>query len=450
MSIKNKLFNLLGFPDPITLERVTRDELPSVFVLPLADKTNEVILTSLTNLNLNLNLNLLENTQSIEDKSIKSMVVDATQYQNEDSFYGLYTSLQHVIKKLSQNARVVFISNTTCNKQTHQESAFIEGLKGFVKSLAKELGRKGITVNLLQIPSDVSKTLESPLGFFLSPESAFISGQALTIKALATNKIADEEVTIETQKQPNEPKLALVTGASQGIGAAIANNLAHKGFKVVGVDINSAQEKLAQLMQDINGEALCLDVSDKSAGKILIDYLQGSNSDKPVKGFDVIVHNAGITRDKTFAKMPEQWWQSTLDINLLSVMNINDYLIAHQGLAPNARIVCMSSMNGIAGQVGQTNYATSKAGLIGYVKAISTDLVEHGITINAVAPGFIETKMTEQMPFITRELGRKMNALAQGGQPVDVAEAVAFFADSENGGVTGQTLRVCGLNFIGA
>tara|TARA_B110000014_G_scaffold264168_1_gene263777 strand:+ start:2291 stop:3631 length:1341 start_codon:yes stop_codon:yes gene_type:complete len=446
MSIKNKIFNLLGFPKPMELERVPKDELPSVFVLPLADKTNEVILTSLSN----LNLNLLENSQSLEDKPIKSMVVDATQYQNEDSFYGLYSSLQQVIKKLSQNARVVFVVSTPCKNQSHQESAFIEGFKGFVKSLAKELGRKGITVNLLQIPSGVSKALESPLGFFLSSESAFISGQSLIINALATNKIATEGVTVESQKQANEPKLALVTGASQGIGAAIAKNLAHKGFKVVGVDMSSTQEKLAQLMQNINGEALCIDVSDKNAGKILIDYLHSSSNKKTVKGFDIIVHNAGITRDKTFAKMPQQWWKSTLDINLLSVMNINDYLIAHQGLAQNARIICMSSMNGIAGQVGQTNYATSKAGLIGYVKAISTDLTEHGITINAVAPGFIETKMTEQMPFITRELGRKMNALAQGGQPIDVAEAVAFFAEPTNGGITGQTLRVCGLNFFGA
>jgi 3-oxoacyl-[acyl-carrier protein] reductase len=107
-------------------------------------------------------------------------------------------------------------------------------------------------------------------------------------------------------------------------------------------------------------------------------------------------------------------------------------------------------MNGIAGQVGQTNYSTSKAGLIGYVESFAGSVSNQGITINAVAPGFIETKMTEQIPFVTREMGRRMNALGQGGKPIDVAEAIAFFADEKSSAITGQTLRVCGLNFIGA
>jgi 3-oxoacyl-[acyl-carrier protein] reductase len=451
MLLKNKIFSLLGFPEPIELVRTPslNETTQAVLAFSLSGSLSGIISSTLTH----LSMEQVDTKKPIEDKSVMAMLVDASQYQGDESFSLLFSEVQRNIKSLKHNARVVFIAKAEHSNMSHQEKAFAQGLVGFTKSLAKELGRKGITVNLLQIDHEESEALASPLGFFLSAESAFISGQSIRVDST-------ERVKLTTQT-PAFKKLALVTGASQGIGAAIASSLARDNFKVVGVDIDAAKDKLVQKMSDLGGDAICLDISSDNAGQVLLEYLKSYNEEisqdkanaaphPSFIGFDVIVHNAGITRDKTLAKMPTQWWESTLDINLLSVIKINNYLLAHQGINTNGRIVCMSSMNGIAGQVGQTNYATSKAGLIGYVKSISAEINDKGITINAIAPGFIETQMTEKMPFITRELGRRMNALGQGGHASDVAEAASFFAQPGNSGVTGQTLRVCGLNFIGA
>jgi len=142
-------------------------------------------------------------------------------------------------------------------------------------------------------------------------------------------------------------------------------------------------------------------------------------------------------------------WDGLVDINLSSEERINDALLDGV-LAENGRIVCVSSLSGIAGNAGQTNYATSKAGVIGMVEALEPVLRERGQTINAVAPGFIETTMTAQMPLALREAGRRMNSLRQGGLPVDVAETVAFFASPAAAGVNGNVVRVCGQSLLGA
>jgi 3-oxoacyl-[acyl-carrier protein] reductase len=164
---------------------------------------------------------------------------------------------------------------------------------------------------------------------------------------------------------------------------------------------------------------------------------------------DIVVHNAGITRDKTLAGMDASRWNAVLDINLVSQQRI-DAALLDGVLNENGRIISVSSMSGIAGNRGQTNYAASKAGVIGRVEALAPSLRKQNITINAVAPGFIETDMTAAMPVAVREVGRRMNSLAQGGQPVDVAEAIAWLAEPDSAGVTGQTLRVCGQNLLGA
>lgn len=167
-------------------------------------------------------------------------------------------------------------------------------------------------------------------------------------------------------------------------------------------------------------------------------------------GGDIIVHNAGVTRDKTLANMPEHWWKMTIDINLSSNERINEALFKDGTINKGGRIICVSSMNGIGGQAGQTNYAASKAGVIGYVQFMADDLMKKDITINAVAPGFIETAMTDAIPPVTREIGRRLNSLSQGGHPVDVAEAIAFFANPASNGVSGNIVRVCGQSIIGA
>jgi len=164
----------------------------------------------------------------------------------------------------------------------------------------------------------------------------------------------------------------------------------------------------------------------------------------------VMVHNAGITRDRTLARMKPERWDAVLEVNLSSQERINDVLL-DQDLIPNGgRLIGVASIAGIAGNRGQTNYATSKAGVIGLVQSMAPVLAGRGITVNAVAPGFIETAMTAKMPLMLREAGRRMNSMAQGGLPVDVAETIAWFASPGSGGVTGNVVRVCGQSLLGA
>ena len=139
-----------------------------------------------------------------------------------------------------------------------------------------------------------------------------------------------------------------------------------------------------------------------------------------------------------------------LGINLIAPQRIDRELFSRKALRENGRIVGISSISGIAGNAGQTNYATSKAGIIGFVEAWAPAVAKQGVTLNAVAPGFIETQMTAAMPIATREAGRRMNSLAQGGLPVDVAETIAWFASPGSAGVNGQIVRVCGQSMIGA
>jgi 3-oxoacyl-[acyl-carrier protein] reductase len=164
-------------------------------------------------------------------------------------------------------------------------------------------------------------------------------------------------------------------------------------------------------------------------------------------GLDVIVHNAGVTKDRTLAKMPEDRWQSLMEVNLIAPERITERLLPL--LRDDGRIVCVSSLSGIAGNAGQTNYATSKAGIIGLVETLAP-VLERGITINAVAPGFIETRMTAAMPIPVREAGRRMNSMRQGGLPVDVAETIAWMASPASSGVNGNVVRVCGQSLLGA
>lgn len=239
-----------------------------------------------------------------------------------------------------------------------------------------------------------------------------------------------------------ENRTAIVTGAARGIGASIAETLTRDGARVIGVDVPQAGEELKRRMSQLRGEALMLDITAPEAAEEIAALLAG--------GVEVVVHNAGVTRDRTIAKMPVERWSEVIEINLESQERINEKLLTQDLLAANGRIVCVSSMSAIAGNAGQGNYAASKAGVIGMVEALAPALAAREATINAVAPGFIETAMTAAMPLAIREAGRRMNSLRQGGLPVDVAEAVAWLASPAAGGVNGSTIRVCGQSLLGA
>jgi len=192
---------------------------------------------------------------------------------------------------------------------------------------------------------------------------------------------------------------------------------------------------------------LTLDVTADDAVDRIAEHLREHYHGSPL---DILVNNAGITRDKLLANMDEGRWDSVVAVNLLAPLRLTEGLFDNGTLAENGRVVGLSSMAGIAGNRGQTNYAATKAGMIGLTDALAPKLGEKGVTINAVAPGFIETKMTEAIPLATREVGRRLNSLYQGGKPVDVAEAIAYFASPASVAVTGNTIRVCGQAWLGA
>jgi 3-oxoacyl-[acyl-carrier protein] reductase len=239
--------------------------------------------------------------------------------------------------------------------------------------------------------------------------------------------------------------VALVTGASRGIGESIAEVLARDGAHVVGVDVPAQEAQLREVTGRLGGSSLTLDITDEDAPDRIAAHLLDEHG-----GVDVVVHNAGVTRDKTLGRMTEDLWRMVIDINLRAPHRINEALFGRQAVRNNGRVVLVSSISGIAGNAGQTNYSTSKAGIIGVVEAYSGPLAERDCTINAVAPGFIETQMTAAMPIATREAGRRMSSLQQGGLPVDVAETIAWFASPASAGVNGNVTRVCGQSLIGA
>jgi 3-oxoacyl-[acyl-carrier protein] reductase len=213
---------------------------------------------------------------------------------------------------------------------------------------------------------------------------------------------------------------------------------------VVGVDVPQAADDLIRLTRELDGDYLTLDITAHDASKRIAQHLAQAHG-----GVDVVVHNAGITRDKRLSNMDDERWSSVLAVNLVAPERITDELLAQKLIRDNGRVVGVASIAGIAGNVGQTNYAASKAGVIGLVDSLEGGL-ENGITVNAVAPGFIETKMTAAVPFATREVGRRMNSLSQGGQPVDVAETIAWLADPASTAVNGNVVRVCGQMMLGA
>ena len=247
------------------------------------------------------------------------------------------------------------------------------------------------------------------------------------------------------KRQPLDGKVAVVTGAARGIGASIADVLARDGATVVCVDIPAAGGPLAEVANRLGGSALQVDVTAPDAGAKIVEHAQSRHG-----GFDIVVHNAGITRDKLLANTDAERWASVVDVNLNSILAMNEALVP--AINEGGHIVNVSSIAGIAGNRGQTNYAASKAGVIGMTASLAQDdeILAKGVTVNAVAPGFIETEMTAKVPFATREVGRLMNSLSQGGKPVDVAETIGWFSWDANRAVTGNTVRVCGQMMLGA
>lgn len=348
-------------------------------------------------------------------------------------------ALGPVLKTLASHGRVVTVSRAATDDQAPALAAARQGVDGALRSLAKEL-RAGSTANGVVLADDVPVTAPGVLGtlrFLLSARSAYVDGQLLPVDSDAGSLPADWE-------HPLASRVAVVTGAARGIGAAIAETLARDGATVIAVDVPAAGEALAGVANRVRGTALQLDVTAEDAGARILEHALTRHG-----RLDVVVHNAGITRDKLLANMTPDRWESVLAVNLAAQLRINEALLTSGDFTDAPRIVSLASTSGIAGNRGQTNYAASKGGVIGMVRATAPLLAAFGGTANAVAPGFIETDMTARMPALTRQVARRLSSLQQGGLPVDVAEAVAFLASPPAGGVVGQVLRVCGQSMVG-
>ena len=368
---------------------------------------------------------------------VRGLVFDASGLGDVQQLDELYRFFHANVRRLSAHGRVLVLGTPPEHCTSLGQTVAQRALEGFVRSLGKEL-RRAITAQLLYVEPGAEAEMDSSLRFFLSRRSAFVSGQVVRIA---------EPVDVPRDilwDKPLTGKRALVTGACRGIGLAIAQVLAGEGAQVVCLDIPAVEAELQSVAASFGGTALALDITAPQTAERLLAFAGEQGA------FDIVVHNAGITRDKTIAKMTEAAWDSVIDVNLSAQERIDDLLLDQNVLHAGGRIIGVSSISGIAGNLGQTNYATSKAGVIGRVQSMMEPLRARGITINAVAPGFIETQMTARIPLGLREAGRRMNSMSQGGQPVDVAETIAWLASPACAGITGNVVRVCGQSLIGA
>ncbi|MGW5051168.1 3-oxoacyl-ACP reductase [Actinokineospora sp. NPDC004072] len=368
-----------------------------------------------------------------------ALVYDASGIDSPEGLRALYDFFHPVIRSVAASGRVVVLGTPPARAGEPGAAIAQRALEGFVRSVGKEL-KRGATAQLVYVEPGAEDRCESTLRFLLSAKSAYVDAQVIRIGAHGGDAPAPQDWAA-----PLAGRVALVTGASRGIGAAIAEVLARDGAELVVLDIPAQGADLAKVANQVGGTALQLDITAADAPAKLVDFLKTRHG-----GVDIVVHNAGITRDKTLAKMTGAAWDAVLQVNLASQLRINAALLESGVLGAGGRVVGVSSIAGIAGNVGQTNYAASKAGVIGMVDACAPGYAERGITINAVAPGFIETQMTAAVPLFIREAGRRMNSMSQGGLPVDVAEAVAWFAAPASGAVTGNVVRVCGQSLLGA
>jgi len=367
-----------------------------------------------------------------------ALVFDATGAQKPADLKAAYEFFHDNISRLKASGRIVLLARTPALEKSLPASVTARAVEGLMRSLGKEIGKRGATANLIYVQSGAESRTDGVLRFLLSSNSAYVSGQAF-------------QVTKAVKAPSNTPvtnvlagKIALVTGAARGIGAATAKRLAAEGAHVICLDVPFDEETLNKTAAEVNGTPLPMDVTDNSSPRRIATFI------KERGGVDIVVHNAGITRDKTIARMKPHLWEQVVAVNLEAILNIDTALLEAEAINKDGRIVCLSSIGGIAGNVGQTNYAATKAGVIGYVESAAAIMAKQQICVNAVAPGFIETRMTAAMPFAIREAGRRLNSLSQGGQPEDVAELITFLSTPGAAGVTGNVIRVCGQSLVGA
>lgn len=367
---------------------------------------------------------------------IGAVLVDASQAATVDQLEQVRAVLRPAMRGLEPSGRVIIVAADPATASSVEQAAVRQALDGIMRSVGKEL-RAGATANLVQVADSTTPAqLGEVLQFLLSGRSAYVDGQPLVLADVATTPAP-------------QGRIVVVTGAARGIGAAIARRFAADGARVVVVDVPMAGEALAGVANELHGTALQLDITVPDAGARIAEHVAQRYGEGARIG--ALVHCAGILRDRMLANLDEVRWASVLQVNLAAQLRMNEVLLDPSvagGLADGARIVAVASTSGWAGNKGQTNYAASKAGVMGMVRALAPSVAERGIVVNGVAPGFIETDMTASIPVIDREIFRRSSSLLQGGKPADVAEAIVFLAAPETP-MNGQVVRVCGQLIVG-
>ena len=303
-----------------------------------------------------------------------------------------------------------------------------QGVDGLLRSLAQEL-RAGATGNGILLADGVAATSPSALAalrFLLSGRSAFVDGQFLTVNSAdghAAGRLREAAGRQGRRRHRRSPRHR----------RSDRQDPAPRRCHPRRWSTSPRQETTWRAVaNEVHGTALQLDISRDDAGQRILEHALQRHG-----RLDIVVHNAGITSDKLLANMDHATLGLRLNVNIASQLRINEALLASEHFRNAPRIVSVASTSGIAGNRGQTNYAASKGGVMGMVRASAPLLAERGGSINAVAPGFIETDMTARIPVALREAGRRLNSLRQGGQPADVAEAIAFLASDAAGGING-------------
>lgn len=376
-----------------------------------------------------------------DSKTYKGLVFDATGISDTAALADMQQFFTPALRSLARSGRLVVIG--TLPEQAESETAAIaqRALEGFVRSAGKEVGGNGSTANLVYVGAGAEDALGSTLEFLLSPKSAFVDGQVIR---LGLTELVDADPVADPAK-PLAGKVALITGASRGLGEAMARTLHRDGAEIVGLDVPQLSGELEAVMAELGGTAIAEDITSPEAPKVIAAALKKAHG-----GVDIVVHNAGITRDKRLKNMKTENWNLVIDISVGAPQRITAELLKQKLLRPGGRVIGISSIAGIAGNNGQTSYGTAKAGVIGFVNDLSKRVAKDGITVNAIAPGFIETDMVKTMPLGIREAGRRLSSLSQGGQPIDVAEAIAWYAHPGSSAISGNVVRVCGQALIGA
>ncbi|WP_104118713.1 3-oxoacyl-ACP reductase [Arthrobacter sp. B1805] len=443
-----KIAKALGLPRPSVLRRYTPGEALAVNPVlvagsgPGADALADVL----------LGWDVEVRRHVLPGEKLSAAVVVLDRAASPADLAAPMLELGQAVRLLVPGGRVMGVFRSPADTTDPAEAAARQGVDGAIRSVAHEL-RGGATANGIVLRGSTTTTDATALGalrFFLSGKSAYVDGQFIEVSSAPVESIsglaASTAATGEgVADQPLAGRTAVVTGAARGIGAKIAEVLARDGARVVVVDVPAAGEQLAQVANRVGGTALQVDITTADAATRILDHVR-----QRYGTLDIVVHNAGITRDKLLANMDASRWDSVMAVNIASQLRMNEHFLASPVFSGTGRIISLASTSGIAGNRGQSNYAASKAGVIGMVRAQAAAFDGGGRTINAVAPGFIETDMTAKIPPLTRQVARRLSSLQQGGLPVDVAETIAFLASDSAAGINGQVLRVCGQNLVGA